>query len=210
MLQFTLSDKTYTMPDKLDELTYGTFLKYIKAEGDLAKLELLLDADLKGLDSTPKTERQMAGVIPQLDNLDELIQDYLHNKTSPEDKAAITILGKECKFDKDLGKLSYWGLNKVKGIVKKMGKEPFNEYEHYTSLVANYTYDKFQPYNEYKAEEFGEEVINQLPFTHVIKLGDFFLYMQLHLWMPKTSSYKLKFQVKKNRLASMFSLSTAS
>jgi len=210
MLQFTLSGQTYTMPDKLEELSYGSFLKYVKAGSDISRLEVLLNTDLNDLDGTPKTERQMAGVIGLMSAFDEQIKDFLTNKPMPENEIQIKILGKALRFDKDLGKLPYWALTKVKSLIKQMGKEPFNEYENYTSLVANYVYSKFETYDEYKAEQFGEDVINELPFTHVIKLGDFFLYMQHHLWMPKTDYSKLKSQQRKNRLASMFSLSMAS
>lgn len=209
MLSFTLSGQQYTMPDQLSELTYGRFLQYAKADSDLDKLQILLNADLSGLEGTDKVAKQMAGCIGLLNNFDTLVSEFLHNKATPEDTIQCEVLGKQLWFDKDLGKLPYWALTKVKELIKKMGGEPFNEYEHYISLVANYLYSKFETYDEYKAEQFGEDVINELPFTTVIKLGDFFLYMQHHLWMPKTKYYNLKFQQKRKALVSMFSLSMA-
>lgn len=209
MQSLTISGKEYNMPDVLNDLAYGAFLAYCKAETDIDRLTALLGEPLTDLEGTPKVERQMTNALALMDAFDKEIADWLHQKGDPKDTDEITIMGKVCKFGNDLGTLPYWALTKVKAIIKEMGNEPYNQYEHYTSLVANYTYAKFKPYNEYEAETFGEEVINQLPFTSVIQLGDFFLYMQCRLWMPKISCYKLKFQLKKSRLASMFSLSMA-
>lgn len=209
MQQFKLSGKQYTIPSELEEVNYEMFIRFIKCETDLAKLQVLTGEKLTNIEGTKKVEQQMANVITLVDMLENDIQYWLHKKSNSDDIIAITILGKKLQFDKDLGKLPYWGLTKVKSIVKQMGKEPFNEYEHYTSLVANYVYSKFETYDEYKAEEFGGDVIKLLPFQHVIKLGDFFLYMQHRYWMPKTNYYSLKFQRMKKTLVSMFSLSTA-
>lgn len=208
MLQFDIANTTYKMPNQLDELSYGKFLAFTSAEGDLNKLQVLLGADLVNLPGTDKVLKQMSGAISQMDAFDALVNDWLTNKTAPAEAIDVDVLGKKLRFDKDLGKLPYWALTKVKAIVKQVGSEPFNEYHHYTSMVANYVYSKFEQYDEYKAEQFGIDVINELPFTSVIKLGDFFLYMQHRLWMRKTDYYSLKFQQKRKMLALMFSLST--
>lgn len=199
MLQFKLSNKDYTMPEMVD-LSYGMFLKLLKCETDYSRLELLLNADLSVLDGSEKTERQMSGTIALLNNLLEDIHDWLNNRPTAEESKTITVMGKVIKFNKDLGKLPYWPLTKVKDIVKQMGDEPFNQHEHYSSLVANYIYPKFNKYNEYEAEQFAEDVVNELPFKDVIALGDFFLYTQRHLWMQKRDYSSLKQARKKKML----------
>lgn len=189
-------------------LTYEKFLGLIKLDSDLKKLNLLLDTDLSELPGDKKTEQVMANLTFLLVALEGDIKDWLKNRQKHADNYTIDVLGRQIKFNKDLGKLPYWPLTKVKDIVKQMGNEPFNEYEHYTDLVANYLYAKFDKYDEYKADEFGQDVINKLPFTHVIELGDFFLYMQCHLWLPKSECLKLKRTVTKSKPALKFWQST--
>lgn len=178
MLQFKLNKQTYQMPTA-DELTYQQYIELQGKKTDLERLEYLLGAELKNIPDS--CEREMNAVLNILDGLRSEISQTIK---TPE-QTTVTVLGNELKFDKDLGKLAYWPMTKVKAIIQSMGEEPFNAHEHYGSMVAHYLYSKIAEYDEYKAEEFAIEVVNQMHYADVIRLGDFFLYMQRRFWSPK-------------------------
>jgi hypothetical protein len=205
MLTITLNKTDYQFPEELKELSYSNFLALMKCKDDLSKLELLMDVELRNLPST--IEKQMERLISLLDAFEKQIKSFLTGR-STEEIVSVKVFDKTLKFDKHLGKLAYWPFTNVKSIVKLMGKEPFNEYEHYTDLVGHYLYSKVAEYDEYKANDFCEEYVANMPFAEVVRLGDFFLYTQRHLWMSKQKSYKAKLTLTKLKLVSMFSTST--
>jgi len=207
MYTFTLNRQKLNMPNTLSELTYADFLRFIACKTDLEKIEVLTGENLRDLPSD--CEKAMSNIIALMDKFESQVNDYLAGRKDPEETTTVNVFDKVVKFDKNLGQLPYWPFTKVKDVIKKMGKEPFNSYEYYTALVGHYLYSKLNEYDEYKAEAFSEEYVSAMPFTDVIALGDFFLFIQHRLWMTNLNYLKAKLQMKKKKLASMFLLSTA-
>ncbi len=206
MIQFILNHESYTAPE-LDELTIDQFVGIIDGKSDYDRLNSWFDFP-KELPGTDRSEKEVSSLIKLLDAMVKEANVYLTNPIEPKD---IIVMSTGVKFTKDLGKLPYWALTKVKDCIKAMGKQPFNKYDHYKTLVGHYIYTKVtgKEYNEYSAEQFIEDVVSQMNRKEVLSLGDFFLYMQHHLWMPKKDYLKVNVQLKKLKLASMFSISTA-
>jgi len=206
MLQFKLNGETLQMPE-IHELTYDKFVKLIDLKTDRERIELLTGADMSKLPAT--AEKAVANLIGLIDGLIDEIAAYLANPIAPEEKYNVTFFDRPFYLTKDLGKLPYWPMTKVKDMIKAMGKEPFNKYDHYKSLVGHYVYEKATglPYDEYKAEQFCEDVIGTMPFQVVLGLGDFFLYMQRHLWLPKKDCSQMKQALKKSARVLKFSTS---
>lgn len=207
--QVTLNKEIYFLPI-VEELSIDEFIKLAGCKRDIDKLELLLNANLSELSATPKTTKQVSGILALIDGLEKEIEAFLKGEINPEENISFKILNTKIELDSDLGKLPYWAMVKVKAMIKEMGDEPFNKYEHYKNLVAHFTYclvTKFK-YNEYKAEEYANDVIGGLPFQMVVRLGDFFLYTQHRSWMRKQDYWTTKVQMLKKKLALKFSINT--
>jgi hypothetical protein len=201
--QFKLNKQEYNFP-MVEEISISTFIKYRECKSDLEKLNMLMDTDLSNLPAS--CEKELLAVIGLLNGLDKDIQSRLNKPLDVSDIETIHVLNKTIKFDKDLGRLPYWPMTKVKAVIKGMGDDAFNHYENYQSLVAHYLYCKVTglPYNEYKAEEFSNEVVADLGWQEVLRLGDFFLFMLRDIWMPKANLLEVNRTLKKYRPASKF------
>lgn len=194
MLSIKINNQPYQLPE-VDDLAFDVYCKLAECKTDKAKLELLLNADLSTIPA--KCEREVNNALVLVDLVQDEIQGFLSGELKPQETIEVKLFDTKVKFTKDLGKLAYWPMTKVKALIKAMGTEPYNKHDHYKSLVGHYLYSKINTYDEYLAEDFCNDVVGKLPFKTVLMLGDFFLFTQRHLWLPKKDGSILNRQMKK-------------
>lgn len=194
MLAIKINKKDYKMLE-IEDITFDVFLKFDQCKTAKEQLDLLLNTDTSDIPDT--CAKEIERILGLIDGIEANIMEFISGCGNPEEHIEVKIFDQVIKFNKDLGKLAYWPMTKIKSMIKAMGKEPFNKYDHYKSFVGHYLFSKISTYNEYKAEDFSNEVVGLMPFKTVIRLGDFFLYMQRHLWMPRSECLQLSRMMKK-------------
>jgi hypothetical protein len=196
MLAIKINKKDYKMLE-IEDITFDVFLKFDQCKTAKDQLDLLLNTDTSDIpDSCAKEIEKILGLI---DGIEANIMEFISGCGNPEEHIEVKIFDQVIKFNKDLGKLAYWPMTKVKAMIKAMGNEPFNKYDHYKSFVGHYLFAKIGTYDEYLAEQFCDDVVSTMPFKTVLSLGDFFLYMQRHLWMPKRECSHLNRMITKKQ-----------
>lgn len=194
MLAIKINKKDYKMLE-IEDITFDVFLKFDQCKTAKEQLDLLLNTDTSDIPDT--CAKEIERILGLIDGIEANIMEFISGCGNPEEHIEVKIFDQVIKFNKDLGKLAYWPMTKIKSMIKAMGKEPFNKYDHYKSFVGHYLYAKINKYDEYMAEQFCEDVVTKMPFKTVLMLGDFFLYMQRHLWMPKSECLQLNRTMKK-------------
>lgn len=184
-----ISGKSYDrIPQSIEDVTMRRFLAFrnvpIKEEQPL--VQWLLDST-EDLADTAKTEREIQNLFSLTDDTVESIYMFMGNGPQQNEKLkSVDILGDTLNLEKLVySSLPYWPYVVTKKLVenefKKAEKEnrDFDLTDKYPEIVAHYLYRAAtdRVYNETDAENFAE-VILDLPFTQVIRLGNFFLNKQ--------------------------------
>lgn len=184
-----ISGKSYDrIPHSIEDVTMRRFLSFrnVPIKDDLAMIYWLLDSKDEFKDSS-KTEKEIEGLFNLTDDTVESIYMFMDNGPQQNEKLkSVEILGDTLNLEKLVySSLPYWPYVVTKKLVenefKKAEKEnrDFDLTDKYPEIVAHYLYRAAtdRVYNETDAESFAE-VILDLPFTQVIRLGNFFLNKQ--------------------------------
>jgi len=205
-MPYQIKDTPYKFPF-INELTIDQFVRLQAAKSDHESLEVLM-GDLSELSKMDNAIIKMTAFIGLLDGLTAEIENFLKNPEKLPKGEKLTIMATEINLGPNLVKRLFWEKRHLRGLIKSMGKDPFNSYHLYKTLVGHYTYSivSKMPFKEEKAAEYTEEVIADLSFKDVIRIGDYILFAERDLWNSKKDSLALAFGVKEAWIKARFNL----
>jgi hypothetical protein len=210
-MPYGIKDTSYEFP-LLEEINLNKFVKLQTCKTDLQKLGVLMDCDLSEISSRPDALQCFSGLIKLLDTLNKEITEFLKSPPKEDNHEVLMIMATPIDAKHiNKTKRSIWEQMTLAGIIKRMGKEPFNCYEQYNTLIGCYTYTMVtgDPYRESEVKEYTREIIGNLPFQEAIRMGDLFLYTERHHWNNKKASKHLSFKVKEAWIKARFPIYNA-
>ena len=193
MYQLKINDQSYQIPDNRNEVTLSRFLELRNTN-----ISDTLSVIYWGIDAKPEfkesatIENELGVAFSLTKTLIESIYDFTESKLKNEVPDQIEVMGVTVELRKGLlNDLPYWPYVVTKYILaEELKKTPFDPTARYPEILAHYLYSSIvkTPYDENKASEFVE-VINDIPFTEALQLGNFFLRKQSGLPQPKRKSF---------------------
>ncbi len=205
-MPYEIKDTAFTFPF-LEEITIDQFVKLNLYKTDLEKLQLLM-GNLDAIKQTKNPQQYMTSFIGLLDGLTLEIQEFLKHLSQQQEGNKLVIMATEINLHMDSVKRTIREKIVLLSLIKSMGNEPFNCYIKYKKLVGYYSYTMVskRKFGTQKADEYTEEVIGQMPFQDVIRLGDYFLYAERKLWLPKSDIKALDLNLKDFMIMKRFPL----
>lgn len=185
-----------SVPTLIGELNLGQFLALRKAGASNA-LEIISILckqpieELQAMEFSVRTERQIAAMWYEIS---EEISRYFSEKNEQErlkKLSTVTVGDKLISIPEDINKYAYWSTRRAKHIIDQELKrihgteDKADLTDYYAELLAHYLYCPYteMKYEENRADEFME-IVNELPVTVAIPLGNFILLGLKKSWYP--------------------------
>lgn len=219
MYSFTLNTKPLFLPETAKELKLKQFVAITKAGTDLQMLEALL-GELPDVQFTTDREfnqydKEIKGVFRLVELLSQSITNTIASGILLVAPAEVQIIGLPISIKSDAVETgAFWGkVHTQQVILKRVEQTGKDEKFDATDLIPNmlahnlYTVVTKSPYNEAKADEF-EEVVLEMNWIEAFQLANFFLIQHKKLWTSRRLRWRMRWNLLRLRLASKYSTNT--
>lgn len=188
------------IPESVEELTLGQFieLRKISPEDHISVLSIVGNVPLEDIYGIRFTKNFVSRLSILLQPLNESIDRYMSEGNSVERfkvPAYVKIMDKAIKVPEDIFKYAYWSTRKGAMMVAEAVQSDglIDMTDRYPELIAHYLYCPYteMKYDEKRANEFIE-IINMLPLTVAIPLGNFIVLDLRSFWQTSYLRYLSK------------------
>jgi hypothetical protein len=205
----------YEVPAGIEEISIRKFIELRNlAERDYISLIkwAIPDLDLDMLTTkNERVERELSATIALVNQVLNEIHYFMISADRIKIPESVTLEGLEIKLVPGLlTSLPYWPYVQVKTIIQQEAKkEVFDPTDRIPEVLAHYLYSTVtrSKYNEEKAEAFIE-LVDLLPMTEAIQVGNFFFLRFRNLYLSRTSNFLTSLNLLRLRLRSKFLKST--
>lgn len=213
MISVQINGNSYQIPQSIDEVSIGRFIKWRNMNHDspLEVLEWGCGQDVNLLNGKD-TEQEVAGVLGMIDDVSMEIVRFMQSDYRVKIPKMVTLMGMDIAVTKEmLHSLPYWGAVKCKQIAKEETKgDVFEPTDRIPEIIGHYLYALVtkSKYDENKAQEFSKDIISEMPMIEAIQLGNFFLLKQMRFFLDIRSYLASSLILMRKRLALRFSRNT--
>ena len=179
MYQVKINDVNYDVPQSIEDVTIGNFIKF-RNTPHTDELQVLYWAiGAKPIfRHTDTIEAELSNVFALFNPVKDEIYAFLKSVDKMKVPDTIEVLGVTVNIKQGLlNDLPYWPYVVTKNIVLQEGKkDPFDPTDRMPEVLAHYLYSVVtkSPYDEAKANDFIE-VANDINMVPAIQLANFFL-----------------------------------
>ncbi|MDF3076138.1 MAG: hypothetical protein K0S09_27 [Sphingobacteriaceae bacterium] len=188
-------------------------LRRLDQSNPLAVLRWGLDREPQ-LTSKPRTDREVGNALTLISELIKEVYEWMASDERVRVPKDIDVMGLVIPLNPGLlQRLPYWGTVRCKeamqAVISTTKEGEYDFTDKIPEIIAHYLYSEVtrSKYNEDKADELIS-IVEKLPMTTCIQLGNFFLLKQTQLFLSNKSYWLTKLTLMKKRLALKFSRST--